>query len=69
MERPTITLKDRWLEALLPLAEERGWGASELREAARKAELSEGEQSLAAPGGVNDLIDHMFQRAADRMLA
>ena len=68
VERPTNTLKDRWLEALLPLAEERGWNASELHEAAKVAELSEGEQSLAAPGGVNDLIDHMFQRAADKML-
>jgi len=68
MERPSHTLKNRWLEALLPLAETRGWGGDVARQAAIEAGLSEGERALAAPGGVNDLIDHMFQRAADAML-
>ncbi|MEL8055742.1 MAG: COQ9 family protein [Pseudomonadota bacterium] len=68
MERPSHTLKDRWLEALLPIADERGWSEANAKSAASQAGLSEGECALAAPGGVNDLIDHMFQRAADKML-
>ncbi|MEO1552969.1 MAG: COQ9 family protein, partial [Pseudomonadota bacterium] len=32
------------------------------------AELSAGEQALAAPNGVSDLIDHFFDRAIDQML-
>jgi len=69
MEHPSQTLRNRWLETLLPLAETRGWGSDTVSEAAKLAELNEGEQALAAPGGVNDLIDHMFNRAADAMLA
>ncbi len=68
MRTPSETLKDSWLKALLPLVETGGWTAENLVKSASEAGLSEGEQALAAPGGVNDLIDHFFENAADAML-
>jgi len=38
------------------------------KQAAQEAGLSAGDQALAAPNGVIDLIDHFFDRAADQML-
>lgn len=69
MRIPSESLRDRWLEAALPLVDEGGWTEAVLRRAAEDAGLSEGEQALAAPNDVNDLIDHLFELAADEMLA
>lgn len=69
MRIPSESLRDRWLEAALPLVESEGWTDAVMRRAAEDAGLSEGEQALAAPNGVNDLIDHLFELAADAMLA
>ena len=57
MRTPSDTLRDRWLKAALPLVETGGWTADMLAESAETAGLSEGEQALAAPNGVNDLIE------------
>lgn len=68
MPIPSEKLRDRWLDALLPLVPETGWTVTSAKQAARTVELSAGEQALAAPNGVTDLIDHFFERAADEML-
>ncbi|MHA7898420.1 MAG: COQ9 family protein [Henriciella sp.] len=68
MTTPSEKLRDRWLEALLPLVPEKGWTPISARRAARDAGLDDGERALAAPGGVTDLIDHFFERATDAML-
>ncbi|MCR9269029.1 MAG: COQ9 family protein [Hyphomonadaceae bacterium] len=68
MTTPSEKLRDRWLEALLPLVPEKGWTPINARRAARDAGLDDGERALAAPGGVTDLIDHFFERATDAML-
>lgn len=68
MRAPSETLRDTWLESLLPLVSESGWTARNLSRAAENAGLSEGDQALAAPNGLNDLIDHFFEKAADDML-
>ncbi|MEM8616685.1 MAG: COQ9 family protein [Pseudomonadota bacterium] len=69
MQTPSERLRERWLAALLPLVETRGWTSQTLAEAAQTAGLSEGEQALAAPGGVNDLIDAFFDAALSDMAA
>ncbi|MEQ3745817.1 MAG: COQ9 family protein [Henriciella sp.] len=68
MTTPSEKLRDAWLKALLPLVPDGGWTAELADKAANDAELSKGEQSLAAPNGVTDLIDHFFDRAGDVML-
>lgn len=68
MTTPSENLRNRWLENLLPLVVERGWTLPAAKQAARQAGLSAGEQALAAPNGVTDLIDHFFDRATDQML-
>ena len=68
MRTPSDTLRDRWLKAALPLVETGGWTVDTLAKSAETAGLSEGEQALAAPNGVNDLIDHFFESSADGML-
>lgn len=69
MRTPSETLRDRWLEALLPMVETHGWSEEAARSAAKEAGLDAGEQALAAPSGLNDLIDHFFEQAAETMLA
>lgn len=69
MRTPSESLRDRWLEALLPLVEEAGWSGQTMTRAGELAGLDAGEQALAAPNGVNDLIDHFFEQAGDAMLA
>ena len=69
MPTPSEKLRDRWLDALLPIAAERGWNTVSAKQAAREADLSPEEQALAAPLGVTALIDHFFERATDEMLA
>lgn len=70
---PSETLRRTWLDALLPLAAERGWNDETLAEAANAAGLDEGEQALAAPKGVIDLIDGYFRdveaKLADHLAA
>ncbi len=68
MRTPSETLKDRWLEALLPLVGSAGWTTETLARSAETARLTEGEQALAAPDGVNGLIDHFFEASAESML-
>lgn len=68
MSTPSENLRDRWLEALLPRVRKSGWSMVAAKQAAREIDLSTGEQALAAPNGVTDLIDHFFERATDDMM-
>lgn len=68
MAIPSEKLRQKWLKALLPLANETGWTALNADKAAKNAEISAGEQALAAPNGITDLIDQFFDDAADQML-
>ena len=68
MSTPSEKLRERWLDALLPRVPEVGWSLVAAKQAAREAGITPGEQALAAPNGVSDLIDHFFDRAVDQML-
>ncbi|MEO0448845.1 MAG: COQ9 family protein [Pseudomonadota bacterium] len=68
MSTPSQTLRDRWLEALLPRVPQTGWTLASAKRVARQIELTDGEQALAAPNGITDLIDHFFEQATDQML-
>ncbi len=63
MTPPSEELRDRWLDAFLPSVAETGWTRAGARKAAEAAGLDAGEQALAAPGGVSDLLEHFFDRA------
>lgn len=65
MRTPSEKLKESWLKAMLEEIKTGGWDRLTLQRAAEKAGLSDGEQALAAPGGVNDLIDFFFDASAD----
>lgn len=60
---PSEVLRARWLEALLPDVAFDGWTEAAAAKAAETAGLTPGEQALAAPGGVRDLIDAFFDTA------
>ncbi|MBY9066401.1 COQ9 family protein [Hyphomonas sp. WL0036] len=60
---PSVLLRRRWLEALLPEVVFEGWSEVAAVAAAEKAGLTEGEKALAAPRGVIDLIDGFFDEA------
>ena len=60
---PSDVLRSRWLEALLPHVAFDGWTDAAAATAASEARLSEGEQALAAPNGVIDLIEAFFAAA------
>ena len=62
-EPPSETLRRRWLAELLPDVAFDGWTEAAARLAAGRAGLSEGEQALAAPQGVVNLIDAFFDEA------
>ncbi len=62
-EAPSTRLRRRWLEALLPETAFDGWTEPAARAAAERAGLSPGEQALAAPQGVVNLIDAFFDEA------
>ncbi|MEO1405060.1 MAG: COQ9 family protein [Pseudomonadota bacterium] len=62
---PSATLRARWLDALLPNVPFDGWTDDAAKTAAESADLSTGEQALAAPRGVIDLIDHLFDAAEE----
>ena len=68
MSTPSQILRDRWLEALLPRVPETGWTMVAAKQAAREIELTTGEQALAAPNGIADLIDRFIDRAIDEAL-
>jgi ubiquinone biosynthesis protein COQ9 len=68
MAIPSEKLRQKWLEALLPLVEESGWSVVNAEKAAEAVGLSAGEQALAAPNGVTELIDQFFDDTADQML-
>ncbi|WP_396271927.1 COQ9 family protein [Hyphomonas sp.] len=60
---PSEILRRRWLTELLPEVAFEGWSEEAARAAAGRAGLSEGEQALAAPQGVVNLIDALFDAA------
>ena len=62
-QTPSEVLRFRWLDAMLPDVPFDGWTETTAARAAKQAGLSEGEQALAAPNGVPDLIDAFFDRA------
>lgn len=63
---PSTLLRRRWLEALLPEVVFEGWSEAAASAAAVRSGLTEGEQALAAPRGVVDLIDGFFDDAEAR---
>jgi ubiquinone biosynthesis protein COQ9 len=66
---PSALLRQRWLDALLPEVAMDGWTETAAHEAAMRAGLSEGEQALAGPQGVIDLIEAFFDAAGGRAKA
>jgi ubiquinone biosynthesis protein COQ9 len=66
---PSVLLRRRWLDALLPEVVFDGWSEAAAAAAAQKAGLSEGEQALAAPRGVIDLLEGFFDEAGERAKA
>jgi ubiquinone biosynthesis protein COQ9 len=60
---PSEILRRRWLAELLPEVAFEGWSEEAAQAAAGRAGLSEGEQALAAPQGVINLIDALFDAA------
>lgn len=69
MQTPSYKYREQWLNAALPLVTDQGWTEPALLRAAEIAGLDAGQQALAAPGGINDVIDHMFERASDEARA
>lgn len=63
---PSVLLRRRWLDMLLPEVVFDGWSEAAAKAAAVKAGLSEGEQALAAPRGVIDLLEGFFDEAGER---
>jgi ubiquinone biosynthesis protein COQ9 len=64
---PSARYRARLLEALMPIAGERGWTPAALAEAASSAGLTEGELALAAPRGPLDMIDAFAEWGDDEM--
>ncbi len=62
---PSEALRARWLEALLPLVPFEGWTQTAANTAACAAGLSPGEQALAAPQGIRNLVEAWFDRAEE----
>ena len=60
MTSPSETLRARWLKALLPAIPFDGWTETAAKAAALEAGLTPGEQALAAPRGLPDLVDAFF---------
>ena len=68
MSTPSQIILDRWLDRLLPRVPETGWSMVAAKQAAREIELTPGEQALAAPNGISELIDRFMSRAVDEAL-
>ena len=62
-ETPSAELRSVWLKALLPRVPREGWTEAAARRAADDAAISAGDQALAAPGGVRDLLEAFFDTA------
>jgi len=62
-EPPSDILRRRWLAELLPEVAFEGWTEEAARAAAVRAGLTQGEQALAAPQGVLNLIVAFFDAA------
>ena len=60
---PSSALRARWLGALLPHVPFDGWTQMAADRAAEEAGLDAGEQALAAPNGLADLVDAFFEAA------
>lgn len=60
---PSEILRRRWLAELLPEVAFEGWTDAAARAAAGRAGLTDGEQALAAPQGMVNLIDAFFDAA------
>lgn len=60
MTSPSQTLRARWLDALLPAIPFDGWTEAAAKTAAHVAGITQGEQALAAPRGLPDLVDAFF---------
>jgi ubiquinone biosynthesis protein COQ9 len=60
---PSEILRRRWLAELLPEVAFEGWSEEAAKVAAGRAGLTDGEQVLAAPQGVVNLIDAFFDAA------
>lgn len=69
LHTPSEALRHRWLDALLPGIAFEGWTDRAASQAAAEAGLTEGEQALAAPNGVIDLINAMFDAAEQTAIA
>lgn len=65
MTIPSAELRTKWLHALLPNVPFDGWTRDAAEAAAKTAGLSEGEQALAAPRGLSDLVDAFFDQAEE----
>ncbi|MEL6956658.1 MAG: COQ9 family protein [Pseudomonadota bacterium] len=60
---PSAETRSRWLDALLPRVPEEGWTDLAAKRAANDAGIDAGERVLAAPNGVDDLIEAFFSNA------
>lgn len=63
MTTPSLELRAKWLAALLPMIPFDGWTSAAAEKAATEAGLTAGEQALAAPRGLRDLVDGFFDMA------
>jgi ubiquinone biosynthesis protein COQ9 len=66
---PSSALRARWLDALLPQIPFDGWTEQAAKSAAEAVGLDAGEQALAAPNGVADLVEAFFDAAEDKVRA
>lgn len=64
-QAPSDALRSRWLEALLPIVPFEGWTQAAASQAANTAGLSPGEQALAAPQGIRNLVEAWFDRSEE----
>ena len=62
-QTPSEAYRSRWVAALLPHVAFDGWTDAAAAIAAKEAGLSQGEQALAAPNGVIDLLEAFFAAA------
>ena len=60
MHSPSYALRLRWLDALLPNVPFDGWTEAAAEKAAETDKLTDGEKALAAPHGLADLVDALF---------
>ena len=66
---PRQELQEQWLDTLLPLIRDMGWTSRSIKIAAEQAGLDAADQALAAPDGVDSLIEAFLARGDRAMLA